>query len=82
MEEYCAELEKELAQSFHVFLEEERGQYHTWEEISNVLPDSAAMVDIIQYRNYHAKIVNQKLDQGFEDQAHYVAFVIKQDSVI
>ncbi|WP_109831526.1 CHAT domain-containing protein [Reichenbachiella versicolor] len=82
MEEYCADLEKELAQHFHVFLEEERGQYHTWEEISNVLPDSTAMVDIIQYRNYHAKIIDKELDQGFEDQAHYVAFVIKQDSVI
>lgn len=82
MEEYCAELEKELAQTFHVFLEEERSAYHTWEEISEVLPDSTAMIDMIQFRNYHAKIVDQELDQGFEDQAHYVAFVIKQDSVI
>lgn len=82
MEQYCADLEKELAQHFHVFLEEERGQYHTWEEISDVLPDSTAMVDIIQFRNYHAKIVDHELDQGFEDQAHYVGFVIKPDSVI
>lgn len=82
MEVYCADLEKELAQTFHVFLEEERSAYHTWEEISKVLPDSSAVVDIIQYRNYHAKIVDQELDQGFENQAHYVAFVIKKDSVI
>lgn len=82
METYCIDLEKELAQTFHVFLEEERSAYHTWEEISEVLPDSTAMIDIIQFRNYHAKIVDQELDQGFEDQAHYVAFVIKQDSVI
>ena len=82
MEVICANLEKELAQSFHVFLEEERSAYHTWEEISNVLPDSTAMVDIIEYRNYHAKIVDNRLDQGFENQDHYVAFVIKKDSVI
>lgn len=82
MEIYCANLEKELAQTFHVFLEEERNAYHTWDEISQVMPDSTAMVDIIQYRNYHAKIVDQELDQGFEDQAHYVAFVIKKDSVM
>lgn len=82
METYCIDLEKELAQTFHVFLEEERNAYHTWEEISEVLPDSTAMIDIIQYRNYHAKIVDQELDQGFEDQAHYVAFVIKKDSII
>ncbi|MEP2026359.1 MAG: CHAT domain-containing protein [Reichenbachiella sp.] len=82
MEVYCANLEKELAQTFHVFLEEERSAYHTWEEISQVIPDSTAMIDIIQFRNYHAKIVDQELDQGFEDQAHYVAFVIKKDSVI
>ncbi|MDW3210646.1 MAG: CHAT domain-containing protein [Reichenbachiella sp.] len=82
METYCIDLEKELAQTFHVFLEEERSAYHTWEEISNVLGDSTAMIDMIQFRNYHAKIVDQELDQGFEDQAHYVAFIIKQDSVI
>lgn len=82
METYCIDLEKELAQTFHVFLEEERSAYHTWEEISNVLGDSTAMIDMIQFRNYHAKIVDQELDQGFEDQAHYVAFVIKKDSVI
>ncbi|MEO9801949.1 MAG: CHAT domain-containing protein [Reichenbachiella sp.] len=82
METYCIDLEKELAQTFHVFLEEERSAYHTWKEISEVLPDSTAMIDIIQFRNYHAKIVDQELDQGFEDQAHYVAFVIKKDSVI
>lgn len=82
METYCIDLEKELAQTFHVFLEEERSAYHTWEEISAVLPDSTAMIDMIQFRNYHAKIVDQELDQGFEDQAHYVGFVIKKDSVI
>jgi CHAT domain-containing protein len=78
----CADIEKELAQHFNVFTEEERAEYHSWQEVSNVLPDSTAVVDIIQFRNYFAKIVDNQIDQGFEDVPHYVAFVIKKDSVI
>ncbi|WP_420575619.1 CHAT domain-containing protein [Ekhidna sp.] len=80
LEEECAQLEKDLARKFKVFADQERATYHHWAEISNSLGDSSAMVDIIQYRNYKVEVVDEKIDQAFEDESHYVAFIIKDDS--
>ncbi|MEQ9467331.1 MAG: CHAT domain-containing protein [Ekhidna sp.] len=81
LEEECAQLEKDLARKFKVFADQERATYHHWAEISNSLEDSTAMIDIIQYRNYSVEVLNETIDQGFEEESHYVAFIIKQDSV-
>ena len=47
---------------------------------SNSLGDSTAMIDIIQYRNYSVEVIDEEIDQGFEDESRYVAFIIKDDS--
>ncbi|WP_425390819.1 CHAT domain-containing protein [Ekhidna sp.] len=82
LEEECASLEKDLSRKFKVFADQEKTAYHHWAEISNMLEDSAAMVDIIQYRDYSVEVIDEKIDQGFEDESHYVGFIIKKDSVL
>ncbi len=82
LEEECAQLEKDLARKFKVFADQERTTYHHWAEISNSLPDGTAMIDVIQYKNYNVTVADEEINQGFEDESNYVAFVIKQDSVI
>ncbi|MEO9485401.1 MAG: CHAT domain-containing tetratricopeptide repeat protein [Ekhidna sp.] len=82
LEEECANLEKDLSRKFKVFADQEKSTYHHWSEISVVLEDSTAMVDIIQYKNYSVEVVDEKIDQGFEDESHYMAFIIKKDSVL
>ncbi|WP_370090433.1 CHAT domain-containing protein [Ekhidna sp.] len=82
LEEECARLEKDLSRKFKVFADQEKATYHHWAEISNMLEDSTAMVDIIQYRNYKVEVIDEKIDQAFEDESHYVAFVVKKDSVL
>ncbi|MEO9870989.1 CHAT domain-containing protein [Ekhidna sp.] len=82
LEDECARLEKDLSRKFKVFADQEKTTYHHWAEISNSLEDSTAMVDIIQYRDYKVAVVDAKIDQAFEDESHYVAFVIKRDSVL
>ena len=82
LEEECAQLEKDLARKFKVFADQERTTYHHWAEISNSLQDSTAMIDIIQYKDYYVTVENEEINQGFEDESNYVAFIIKQDSVI
>ncbi|MEQ6166523.1 CHAT domain-containing protein [Ekhidna sp. MALMAid0563] len=80
LEEECAQLEKDLARKFKVFADQERTTYHHWGEISNSLGDSTAMIDVIQYRNYTIDVIDEEIEQGFEDQSRYVAFIIKDDS--
>ena len=82
LEEEALTLEKALSQKFKVFADQEKAAYHSWEEISNTLVDSTAVVDIIQYRAYSVKVDSAALEQGFEDQANYVAFVILPDSTL
>lgn len=82
LEDECAELEKELSLKFKVFSDQEKAAYHNWIEISEKLEDSTATVDIIQYRNYSVSIEDQQINQGFEDQSSYVAFIIKKDSML
>lgn len=82
LEEECASLEKDLSRKFKVFADQEKTTYHHWAEISNALADSTAMVDIIQYRDYSVSVIDEKIDQGFEDESHYVGFVVKKDSVL
>ncbi len=82
LEEECAVLEKELSLKFKVFSDQEKAAYHSWEEISAKLPDSAAMVDIIQYRDYKAEIANEEINLGFEDLSNYMAFIIGPDSLL
>ncbi|WP_462248280.1 CHAT domain-containing protein [Ekhidna sp.] len=82
LEKECADLEKDLSRKFKVFADQEKSTYHHWGEISLALEDSTAMVDIIQFRNYSVDVVDEKIEQGFEDESHYMAFIIKKDSVI
>ena len=82
LEDECYKLENELGQTFKIFSDQDKATYHTWQEISGVLPDSSAIVDIIQYRNYSVSVVDEQFHQGFEDQSGYMAFVIKPDSVL
>ncbi|WP_089357644.1 CHAT domain-containing protein [Ekhidna lutea] len=82
LEEECAALEKDLSRKFKVFADQEKTTYHHWAEISNALEDSTAMVDIIQYRDYKVDVIDERIDQAFEDESHYVAFVVKKDSVL
>lgn len=82
LENECAELEKQLSLKFKVFSDQEKAAYHNWQEISSVLEEGTATVDIIQYRNYNVSVEDEQLNQGFEDQSSYVAFIIKKDSVL
>ena len=82
LEEECAQLEKDLARKFKVFADQERTSYHHWAEISNSLRDSTAMIDIIQYKDYYVTVEDETINQAFEDESNYIAFVIKQDSII
>ncbi|GAB4242352.1 MAG: CHAT domain-containing protein [Ekhidna sp.] len=82
LEEECHDLEKSLAQKISVFSEENQNTYHSWTEISNLLDDETATVDIISYRNYSVSLQGTELIQGFEDHANYMAFIIKTDSVL
>ena len=82
LENESTELEKQLAQKFKVFLDQESAEYHNWQEISNVLPDSTVTLDIIQFRNYTVSIQDQEIAQGFEDRSNYAAFIIGKDSLL
>ncbi len=77
LERECAQLEKKLALKFKVFSDQERSSYHDWKEISDALEPGTATVDMIQYRTYSVKIIKEEIDQGFEDQSNYIAFIIK-----
>ncbi len=82
LEDECANLEKDLSRKFKVFADQEKSTYHHWSEISLELEDSTAMVDIIQFRDYSVEVIDEKIEQGFEDESHYMAFIIKKDSVL
>jgi len=80
LESRAQEMEKTLSLEFKVFADQESASYHNWNEIGAALPDSAAMIDIIQYRDYSVKIVDDAIAQGFEDRSNYVAYVILSES--
>lgn len=82
LEEESTQLEKQLSLKFKVFSDQEKAAYHTWQEISNILPDSTATLDIIQFRNYTVSIKDEEIHQGFEDQSNYAAFIIGPDSLL
>ncbi len=82
LEEESTQLEKELSLKFKVFSDQESAEYHNWQEISNVLPDSTVTLDIIQYRNYTVSVKDEKIVQGFEDRSNYAAFIIGPDSLL
>lgn len=82
LEEECHELEKSLARKVSVFGEENQNTYHTWQEISNLLDEKTATVDMISFRNYSVSLRDTLLAQGFEDQYNYIAMIIRKDSVL
>ncbi len=82
LEEESTQLEKQLSLKFKVFSDQESSEYHNWQEISNVLPDSTVTLDIIQYRNYTVSIKDEQIAQGFEDKSNYAAFIIGPDSLL
>lgn len=82
LEEESTDLEKNLGRSFKVFSDQEKSSSHSWQEISLSLAADEALVEVIQYRNYTVKIGFDKIEQGFERESNYVAFVIKSDSVL
>ncbi len=82
LEKECQNLEKSLAQKISIFSEENQASYHTWQEVSSVLDDNTATVDIISYRNYSVNLTDSTYNQGFEDQYNYIALIIKSDSVL
>ncbi|XOV91692.1 MAG: CHAT domain-containing protein [Bacteroidota bacterium] len=82
LEEECTDLEKTLSQSFRVFSDQDKSTYHTWEEISDVLKEGSAIVDIIQFRDYQISVKDEQLSQGFEDKSKYMAFIIKPNRIL
>ena len=82
LEQECNNLEKSLAQKVSIFSEENQVSYHTWQEVSSVLDERTATVDIISFRNYSAILTDTTFKQGFEDHYNYIALVIKSDSVL
>ena len=82
LEEEASSLEKKLALRFKVFADQEKSAYHTWQEISGSLAPGTATIDIIQYRNYSVKVIDDEIHQGFEDRSDYAAFIIKSDSTL
>ncbi len=82
LEEECTTLEKELARTFKVFSDNDKATYHTWQELSGVLREGSAIIDIIQFRNYQVDVTDEELHQGFEDKSRYIAFIIKPNEVL
>ncbi len=82
LEEECTQLEKTLSLKFKVFSDQEKASYHSWEEISEALPDQSVTLDIIQFRNYTVNVIDEEIVQGFEDRSNYAAFIIGQDSLL
>ncbi|MCP4456666.1 MAG: CHAT domain-containing protein [Cytophagales bacterium] len=82
LEDECNQLEKELSLKFKVFSDQEKAAYHKWNEISKALEDSSAMIDIIHFREYRAKVIDEEIIQGFTDVSKYVAFILKPDDVL
>ncbi|MEM9327895.1 MAG: CHAT domain-containing tetratricopeptide repeat protein [Bacteroidota bacterium] len=82
LEEQASALEKKLSLKFKVFADQEKSAYHTWREIAGSLEPGTATIDIVQYRNYGVKVVDEEIQQGFEDRSDYAAFIIKSDSTL
>jgi Tfp pilus assembly protein PilF len=82
LEAESAQLEKELSLSFKIFSDQEKSSYHTWNELSEVMKEGSAMVDIIQFRNYSVEVKDKQLKQGFEERERYAAFVVKPGDVL
>ncbi|MEM6339060.1 MAG: CHAT domain-containing tetratricopeptide repeat protein [Pseudomonadota bacterium] len=82
LEEKCNNLEKSLAQKISVFSEVNRTYYYTWQEVSSILDENTATVDIISYRNYNVNLTDTTFNQGFDNHYNYIALVIKPDSIL
>ncbi|MEM8940323.1 MAG: CHAT domain-containing tetratricopeptide repeat protein [Bacteroidota bacterium] len=82
LENKCNNLEKSLAQKISVFSEVNQTYYHTWQEVSSILDEKTATVDIISYRNYTVDLTGTTFNQGFENKYNYIALVIKSDSIL
>ncbi|MEQ9423858.1 MAG: CHAT domain-containing tetratricopeptide repeat protein [Cyclobacteriaceae bacterium] len=81
LENEASDLEKSLAQSIQAF-SQSLDDFHTWEDIRASLKDSSALVEIMHYRKFSVSNDSTGLNQGFEDKANYVAFIIRSDSEI
>jgi CHAT domain-containing protein/Tfp pilus assembly protein PilF len=77
MEEHYEKLEKELALRINAVSSQQETAFMHWQEISNAMPDSTALVEIIQYNPYGLEVTDTATVQGFIDQSRYVAFIIK-----
>ena len=76
------ELEKLLAQKVSAFSNQTETTFVNWNQISNSLSDSSALVEIVQYRPYEVQVDSTGIVQGFTDESNYVCFVIKPGEVL
>lgn len=71
------ELEKLLAQRVSAFSNQTETTFVNWNQISNSLTDSSALVEMVQFRPYEVQVDSTGIVQGFTDESHYACFVIK-----
>lgn len=83
MEAEYYEIEKRIAQKINRFYGNRAQKWSTkWQEISNVLKDDQAVVEIVGYQPYELRLDSTGVVQGFLDETRYVCFVIKPDGVL
>ncbi len=76
------ELEKQLAQKVSAFSNQTETSFVNWNEISNSLPDSSALVELVQFRPYEVRVDSTGIIQGFTDESHYAGFIIKSRGIL
>lgn len=81
LENECHKLEKELAVNSQIFAEQAEFEFYSWEDISESLNDSTALLEIIEYKDYRLDN-NLTSSQGFVDESKYVAFLIEPEGKI
>lgn len=81
LEYQCHQLEKELAVNSRIFADQAEFEFYTWQDISESLSDSTALLEIIEYKDY--RLINEEdLTQGFVDESRYIAFLVKNGGQI
>ncbi|MEP0367436.1 MAG: CHAT domain-containing tetratricopeptide repeat protein [Cyclobacteriaceae bacterium] len=77
LEEEYDNLEKALTFRVSAFSNQSETTFIEWQQISDAMLDSTALVEIVQFKPYDLEIDSSGIRQGFRDESRYVAFVIK-----
>ncbi|WP_144017397.1 CHAT domain-containing protein [Ekhidna lutea] len=78
LEEETQQLEKEIGLSVGAFKDQVENTFYSWEDISNALPDSTALLEILEFKDFELR-GDSALSQGFVDESRYVGFIIWPD---